>query len=52
MLKDELGTLKLMKAQLQIQPQAIPRFCKPYPVPFAVREAGELSRLEQLGILE
>ena len=52
--KDELGTLKLMKAQLQVQSQAIPKFCKPRPVPFALREAleKELSRLEQLGILQ
>ena len=54
MFKDELGTLKLMKAQLQVQSQAIPKFCKPRPVPFALREAleKELSRLEQLGILQ
>ena len=52
--KDELGTLKLMKAQLKVQPQAIPKFCKPRPVPFALREAleKELSCLEQLDILQ
>ena len=46
--KDELGTLKLMKDQLQVQSQAIPKFCKPHPVPFTLREAleKELSRLE------
>ena len=52
--KDELGTLKLMKAQLQVQSQVAPKFCKPRPVPFALKEAleKELSRLEQLGILQ
>ena len=52
--KDQLGTLKLMKAQLQVQSQAIPKFCKPRPVPFALWEAleKELSHLEQLGILQ
>ena len=52
--KDELGTLKLMIAQLQIQSQVAPRFCKPCPVPFALKEALErkLLHLEQLGILQ
>ena len=52
--KDELGTLKLMKAQLQVQSQVAPKFCKPHPVPFALKEAleKELSRLEQLDILQ
>ena len=52
--KDELGTLKLMKAQLQVQSQVAPKFCKLRPVPFALKKAleKELSHLEQLGILQ
>ena len=30
-LKDELGMLKFMKAHLEVQPQAAPKFCKPRP---------------------
>ena len=49
----ELGTLKSTKAKLQLKPQAMPKFCKPRAVPFALKEAleRELARLENLGIL-
>ena len=49
----ELGTLKSTKAKLQLKPQAMPKFCKPRPVPFALKGAleRELARLEGLGIL-
>ena len=52
--KDELGTLKFMKVQLQVHSQVTPKFCKPRPVPFALKEAleRELLRLQQLGILQ
>ena len=52
--KDELGTLKVMKAQLQVQSQVAPKFYKPRPVLFALKEAleKELSHLEQSGILQ
>ena len=52
--KDELGTLKLMKAHLQVQSQATPKFHKPRAVPFALKEAleRELARLQQLGVLK
>ena len=52
--KDELGTLKLMKARLQVQTQATPKFHKPRAVPFALKEAleRELARLQQLGVLK
>ena len=33
---DELGTVTPFKAKLQVQPQAVPRFFKPRPVPFAI----------------
>ena len=51
---DELGTLKFMKVQLQVQSHVAPKFCKPRPVPFALKEAleRELLRLKQLGILQ
>ena len=51
---DELGTLISMKAHLQIQSQAVPKFCKTRAVPFALKEAleRELSRLQKLGILQ
>ena len=49
-----LGTVTPYKATLQVQPDAIPRFFKPRPVPFAIKEAigQELDRLEQQGIIE
>ena len=52
--KDELGTLKLMKAHLQVQSQATPKFHKPRAVPYALREAleRELACLQQLGVLK
>ena len=52
--REELGTLKSIKAKLHIKPQAMPKFCKPRAVPFALKEAlgRELARLEELGILQ
>ena len=49
--KDELGTLNLMKAHLQVQSQATP---KRRAVPFALKEAleRELAHLQQLGVLK
>ena len=51
---EELGTIKPFKAKLLVQPQAVPRFCKPRPVPFAIRAAigKELDLLERQGIVE
>ena len=51
---EELGTVKPFKAKLLVQPQAVPRFCKPRPVPFAIRAAigKELDLLERQGIIE
>ena len=43
--KEELGTLKCIKAHLQIKPQAMPKFCKLRAVPFALkRESWPVSR--------
>ena len=41
--KEELGEIKGIKAQISIDPQAQPRFCKPRPVPFALRNKVEMS---------
>ena len=51
---NELGTVTPFKAQLLVQPQANPRFCKPRTVPFAIRAAvgKELDLLEEQGIIE
>ena len=50
---DELGSVKPFIASLQIQPDATPRFFKPRPVPYAIKEAvsQEISRLEEQGII-
>ena len=52
--KDELGTVSSHKATLQVHTEAIPKFCKACPVPFAIKEAvgAELDRLESEGILK
>ena len=51
--KDELGTLKGMKAKLHVDPQAKPLFYKARTVPFALREQVELEldRLERQDII-
>ena len=51
--KDELGTVTSYKATLHIKPEAMPKFFKPRPVPFAIKDAvgKELDRLEQQGII-
>ena len=50
---DELGSVEPFTASLQIQPDATPRFFKPRPVPYAIKEAvsQEISRLEEQGII-
>lgn len=50
----ELGTIKGVQAQLEVQDDATPKFFRPRSVPYALRGAIEqdLERLEQLGIIE
>lgn len=52
--RDELGTMKNVKAKLTVRHEARPKFFKPRPVPFALKEAvgKELDRLEEKGIIE
>ena len=51
---DELGTVKDAAAKFQIDPQAMPKFYKPRPVPYAMRNLveKELERLQLQGIIE
>ena len=41
--KDELGTIRPFQAKLKVNPEAQPRFCKPRPVPFAIKGAIAVS---------
>ena len=52
--KDELGQIKGVKATIRVDKHAAPRFFKPRPVPFALREKVEmeLARLERVGIIQ
>ena len=52
--KPELGTLKGYKAQIFVDEDAQPRFCKARPVPYAMKKKveEELERLEAEGIIE
>ena len=52
--KDELGIVSSHKATLQVNSEAMPKFHKAHPVPFAIKEAvgAELDRLECEGILK
>ena len=50
----ELGTLRGVYAKLTLQPNAEPKIFKPWPVPFALRDATERDPewLESLGVIE
>ena len=52
--QDELGTMKSIRASLKLKDDITPRFHRPRPLPFALREPveQELHRLEEAGILE
>ena len=52
--KDELGTCKGYEAQIHLKPDATPKFWKPRPLPYSMREAvgQELDRLESRDVLE
>ena len=49
-----IGQMNTFEATLQLKPNAVPKFCKARPVPFALKAAveRELDRLESEGILE
>ena len=49
-----VGTMKLLEARLVLKPGAKPEFCRPRPVPHALREhiEGELKCLESEGFVE
>ena len=51
---EELGTVEPFHATLVVKPQARPKFFKPRPVPFALKEAigQQLNKLEEDGIVE
>ena len=48
------GTMKDYKAKLSVKENAKPRFCRPRPVPFALKEPieKELNRLEEAKVIE
>ena len=48
------GTIKDFKAKLSVQENAKPKFCRPRPVPFALKEPieKELQRLEEAKVIE
>ena len=52
--KQGLGTVKGITAKLELEPDARPKFCKAFPVPYALQEAveDEYNRLESEGIVE
>ena len=52
--RTELGTINCTTAKLQVDPQILPVFQKPRPVPFSLRHKveAELERLEKEGIIQ
>ena len=52
--RDELGTMKTIKAELKLTENATPKFHRPRTVPFALKGAveQELKRLEEKGVLK
>ena len=52
--KEKLGTVEPYRAMLQVRPDAAPKFFKPRPVPFAIKDAigRELDDLEKQGIIQ
>ncbi|XP_058810507.1 uncharacterized protein K02A2.6-like [Phymastichus coffea] len=51
---DELGTYNKRTFKLELKPNAVPKFCKPHPVPYALREKVEMEidRLIKSGVAE
>ena len=54
MFEPGLGELKDYKAEIQVDPQAKPKFCKAHSVPYGMKNKieKELDQLEQDGIIE
>ena len=54
MFAEELGTITPYLAKLKVKPDAAPKFFRPCPVPFALRDqvGCELDRLEREQVLE
>ena len=52
--RPQLGKAEGIEAKLYLDPEAIPRFCKARPIPYALQEKveNELQRLETEGIIE
>ena len=52
--REGLGTVTDIRAKLSVRAGSKPKFFKPRPVPYALKEAIEkdLERLEQLGVVE
>ncbi len=51
--ENNLGTIKLHQAKLNIRPNSVPKNFKPRPLPFAIKDkiALELDKLEEAGII-
>ncbi|KAK9515825.1 hypothetical protein VZT92_026433 [Zoarces viviparus] len=51
--REELGTLKDVKASIRVKPDAPPKFCKHRPLPFAMKDRveEELRKLEEANII-
>ena len=52
--QEELGLLKDVTVKLHVHPDSVPKFHKPRPVPFALRDGveKELERLQSLGVIK
>eukprot|EP00731_Ephydatia_muelleri_P004078 Em0002g254a len=52
--RNDLGKMRHFKATLKLLPDVQPKFHRPRPVPFALKEAveRELDRLEEAGVIE
>ena len=49
----ELGTIRDFKAKIELKPDAVPKFHRPRPVPYALKDAvsRELRQLEERGVI-